>query len=311
MAQGTTLHPIADKTNTSKSTAITSACRPVPYNCGDLPLYTETDAVVNRAFQVVTHVHEDIEIIEVLSGCLHSCIDEQEVYVQAGECLMINANRFHWNMAASDEPCHVRLIVTGQDLLTIHPLLRSTMILPMLTDASVPYITFKGKDADLIRSHLDKIVALAQDPEGNGMEITGYLHLLYASLQRAYREQSIAAPAASSEEILIQQAMVNYITNNYARSITLDEVAAAGNVSRARCCRIFQKYIRQSPMNFLNQYRLSLSLALLKSTDMPVSEIALSCGFGQQSHYDHLFRRRFDCSPKGYRAQCRETQISA
>lgn len=305
MTQKTTLHPIADHTYAT-SPAMANACRPVPYNCGDLPLYTETDVVVNQEFQVVTHVHEDIEVIQVLSGCLHSCIDEDEVYLEAGECLMINANQFHWNMAASGDPCHVRLVVTGQDMLTIHPILRSAMILPMLSDASVPYMTFKGSDAAPIRSAVDSITALAQDPDDNGLEIAGHLHLLYAALQRAYRERNANAPAATSEDILIQQAMVDFITNNYARSLTLDEVAAAGNVSRARCCRIFQKYIRQSPMNFLNQYRLSLSLTLLKSTDLPVSEIALSCGFGQQSHYDHLFRRRFDCSPKGYRMQCRE-----
>lgn len=98
-----------------------------------------------------------------------------------------------------------------------------------------------------------------------------------------------------------QKAMVSYIYQNYSGKITLDDIAAAGHVSRSKCCRIFHDYLRQSPVDFLNRYRLESSRRLLGESGLSVTDTATACGFGHLSYFSKLFRECFGCTPKEYR----------
>lgn len=74
----------------------------------------------------------------------------------------------------------------------------------------------------------------------------------------------------------IQKKMFSFIYENYAGKLTLDEIAASGGVCRSKCCQIFKKYLNNSPIGFLNLYRLEVSQYQLIHTDISVTEIALS-----------------------------------
>ena len=55
------------------------------------------------------------------------------------------------------------------------------------------------------------------------------------------------------------------------------------------------------PTEYLNRYRISKSLDLLRSTDLSVTEIALSAGFGSASYYAETFRQHLGKSPREFR----------
>lgn len=48
--------------------------------------------------------------------------------------------------------------------------------------------------------------------------------------------------------------------------------------------------------------RLENGLGLLQTTDVPISEVALACGFKTPSHFSDAFRKRFGIAPKQIRA---------
>lgn len=52
----------------------------------------------------------------------------------------------------------------------------------------------------------------------------------------------------------------------------------------------------------LHNARLERGLALLQTTDLPISRIALDCGFGTPSHFSDSFRKRFGIPPKSIRS---------
>ena len=105
---------------------------------------------------------------------------------------------------------------------------------------------------------------------------------------------------------VVQRKMVQYIYKNFSDRITLDEISNAGGVSRSKCCRVFKQYLQQSPVDFLNLYRLEVSCRLLRDTKESISVVAQLCGFGQQSYYNRLFLRKYNCTPKEYRNLCTE-----
>lgn len=64
---------------------------------------------------------------------------------------------------------------------------------------------------------------------------------------------------------------------------------------------IWKSLLQQSPIDFLNQYRLEVSCHLLKHTDLSITEIALNCGFLHLSYYSKMFCRCYGQTPSQYR----------
>jgi AraC family transcriptional regulator, dual regulator of chb operon len=73
--------------------------------------------------------------------------------------------------------------------------------------------------------------------------------------------------------------------------------------------RSFQQYLRITPSQFINNLRLDYASDLLLHTDDPVIDICYDVGFGNLSHFYHLFKARWDCSPKAFRKTNRRTLI--
>ncbi len=67
-------------------------------------------------------------------------------------------------------------------------------------------------------------------------------------------------------------------------------------------CRCFQKYLHQTPVEWINEQRLIHSTYLLLNTKQSILEVSLECGFHNLSHFNHLFKDFFGVSPKVFRS---------
>lgn len=95
--------------------------------------------------------------------------------------------------------------------------------------------------------------------------------------------------------------MVGFIQQNYTDKISLADIATAGSVGESKCCKLFKKYINETPNAYLNQYRLNKSTELLKNTDMSITEIALSVGYTGSSYYTETFHKWFGKTPREFK----------
>jgi len=86
-----------------------------------------------------------------------------------------------------------------------------------------------------------------------------------------------------------------------ADDISIVDVARACGLSRSHFCKVFKQATGQSPYAWLTQYRISTAQSLLRSTQQPLAEIALACGFGDQSHLTRMFSRVVGTPPGSWR----------
>lgn len=100
--------------------------------------------------------------------------------------------------------------------------------------------------------------------------------------------------------------MIAYIQKNFREKISLEDIAKAGNVSKTSCCKIFKKYVNQSPNAYLIEYRLRSGLELLRTTDMTVTEICFEVGFNGPSYFSESFHKAFGYSPIEFRRRSGE-----
>lgn len=139
-----------------------------------------------------------------------------------------------------------------------------------------------------------------------GLRIAASLHLLLYRLCQAFPPEDAKKPLPSREDRETQKRMIHYINENFGEKITLDAIAAAGQVSKSKCSSLFRTYIGLSPIDYVNEYRLGVSKSLLEKEDTPIADIAYTCGFTSQSYFTKLFRQSFHMTPREYRAAARK-----
>ena len=83
--------------------------------------------------------------------------------------------------------------------------------------------------------------------------------------------------------------------------VQLDEAAGACAMSRSAFCRAFRQATGTSFTQFELRLRLSVALHLLRSTQVPVEEIAARTGFWDRSHLHRHFTARYRIAPQAVR----------
>jgi AraC-like DNA-binding protein len=94
-----------------------------------------------------------------------------------------------------------------------------------------------------------------------------------------------------------------YIYENYTRKISLKEVADASGLSAPYFSNIFKEEMGENLTSYLNRLRVEKAGRLLTETEMGLSEIAVVCGFENQSWFSKIFKSFTGISPGKYRGQ--------
>jgi len=78
-------------------------------------------------------------------------------------------------------------------------------------------------------------------------------------------------------------------------------MAQKANMSQKYFCSFFKEMTSKTPMEYLILYRIECSARKLKSTDMSVTDVALSCGFNDLSYFIKTFKKIKGCTPAKFK----------
>jgi LacI family transcriptional regulator len=117
-----------------------------------------------------------------------------------------------------------------------------------------------------------------------------------------HTRNSTNALAIKDEEL--RRAM-RYLRENAHRDLSIDEVADFVPMSRRSLERRFRTHFGGSPLAQLQRLRLARVRQLLAMTDLPVSQVALKCGFASPVYMTAVFRQEVGTTPLRYRAKLR------
>jgi AraC family transcriptional regulator len=103
-----------------------------------------------------------------------------------------------------------------------------------------------------------------------------------------------------SEPHWLREAVV-MINQRAAEPLSLNTVATAVGVHRATLAAAFRRFKNTSVGEFIRAERMRHVMRELKSSKMPLCDIATKCGFYDQAHMGRVFRRSVGISPGVYR----------
>jgi AraC family transcriptional regulator len=91
---------------------------------------------------------------------------------------------------------------------------------------------------------------------------------------------------------------IDYIQDNLAGEISLNELADYLGISRYYFCRLFKQSTGLSPHQYVIQQRVERAKQLLQRRGMSIADVAQACGFAHQSHLNRHFKRLTGVTPK-------------
>lgn len=94
---------------------------------------------------------------------------------------------------------------------------------------------------------------------------------------------------------------IRYISQNFSRNLTLDEVADHVHLNPAYFSTLFKQSTGSSFKEYLNMVRIEESKRLLSNTDSSIIDISLATGFEDQSYFSKVFKKYTGLTPKQYR----------
>jgi AraC family transcriptional regulator len=124
--------------------------------------------------------------------------------------------------------------------------------------------------------------------EGIGLELIGLLSEI------GERRRSLLAPAW----LLRTKEMIEDCAGS---DLSVAELALSTGVHPVYLARVYRRYFGCSPGEYLRRCRLLRVQGLLSGTDLPIVEIALQCGFTDQSQMTRSFSKTFGTPPARYR----------
>jgi len=94
-----------------------------------------------------------------------------------------------------------------------------------------------------------------------------------------------------------------YIEEHLHEPIRLEALSAEAKFSVTHFSRSFKRSFGETPHSYIMQRRLEHARHLMLMTEESLSEIALTCGFADQSHLNRSFRQSIKQSPAAWRRQ--------
>jgi AraC family transcriptional regulator len=104
---------------------------------------------------------------------------------------------------------------------------------------------------------------------------------------------------------LQEHRVTSRLLDDLAADTSLSELAELCGLSRSYFIRAFKQIAGMPPYRWLLMQRVKRAKALLRGTNMPIAEIAVACGFADQSHLTRVFSKAFRISPAAWRRQWR------
>jgi AraC family transcriptional regulator len=97
--------------------------------------------------------------------------------------------------------------------------------------------------------------------------------------------------------------VASYVTDNLGSRIRTTDLAAVAQLSASHFTRAFKETFGETPLGYVSRQRMRYAQELMLRSGECLSQIALTCGHCDQSHFTRVFRRKVGMSPRAWRRQ--------
>ena len=162
-------------------------------------------------------------------------------------------------------------------------------------------IAINGSTKLQVKALLDKL------SEANGLEkITTLLTILEkiaTSKEKEYINTLYNPVEIERSEADRLNKVLQYISDNFQRKITLTEIASVASLSAKAFCRYFKSKTRKTFYNFLLEVKVAHACNLILEKDMTIYEVCYDSGFNNLSNFNRYFKKLTGKTPLEFKKE--------
>ena len=275
----------------------------------------------------VTFLHAD-------QGKMLCQVNQERIELCAGEGMFVNSRNAYRFVQGQDGGCSFYAICIDAEYLQRDPGICGKYVQPLLLEEQLPYIklintgfsdeklpgspekktkqsekkqpgmVLGGEQGKQLLHQLKTLQELVSErQEGYELLLTGKVFEIWRELYLGWKQlpENVGSSGVREKKKLCR--MLSFLHEHYREKITLAQMAADSEVSTGEYCRFFKKKMQQTPVEYLQCYRVERTLSQLLKKDRTegIGEIALEHGFAGASYYSEIFKKEMGCAPGDYR----------
>ena len=281
----------------------------VNYDNPSFPSYIYPGWVAPKVtWERVPHFHEDTEMVAVTEGTLAYSVNGKTLVLEAGDTIFINSNQIHYLICLNESVARYVIFVCHPSIISTSVDVEMNAVLPITQNNDLSYIRFR-----CMNEYSKKIFSIMMelpDIRHDSFQITKHMFEMWEIIMKQSSAIGMLEKDTEGADIHRQsfKSMMYYIQQNYQGNLTLDNIAASGNISKSLCNRLFNIYVGESPISYGMHFRVRKAAEYLRSTAYPLAQIADMTGFCGVSYMSETFRKFLGSSPSRYRKQWQDPE---
>ncbi len=251
------------------------------------------------------HHHPQMELTLVESGSGTLFIGDSITRFQAPDLVLIGPDLPHfWHMRQASSGFALQFQAGAE-----HPVWQfpESAALRLLWEEACRGLRISGPAVQTVGTALHD----AAERGGGMRRLAAFMRILAAlaeadAADRHMLASTTFAPPESQIAYRGLQKAIKRIFNHFQEDLTIEIIRRESGMSKATFERHFKRHTGKPFTRFLAEVRLNAACRNLLETDLPVSEIALACGYGNLSYFHRQFRTLYNLSPLAFRREIRK-----
>lgn len=266
----------------------------------------------------------DYELLFFYQGEAVFYLEDMPYHLKSGDVLLQVPDQIHRGVTDRERPCRYYYVhftpenlvndipesEVRQQILTITSTHQTEkpdfFLMPQvcLNRVFLPIKTEMGSYRDEIFTLFEKALAERNQLTVNGkvmisIYITQIMVLLTRLLMDELRLNSVLSFEGGMPRV-VQEAIL-YIQENYQEPLTVTSVCKRLEVSPQYLIRLFQQKLGKTPLQYLNNLRISKAKDLLRDASLTMKEITNAVGLDNPYYFSRLFKKTEGISPSEFK----------
>ena len=245
------------------------------------------------------HWHNSLEIVLPMCGGEYAWVDGRyyKLYQENMMPLIINSRSIHAFESGCPKPyIGLALLINYQFLKDIYP--------------EIDHIYFKQPDEEvgmLIKKQLFLINEYYETESiHKDLLITSALfHLIYLLAEHLSVDKKDKVELKSEKNKHRITSIINYIDKNYQEDLTIEQLSEVFHLSEGHLSKLFKENLGMTIKAYISQTRAKEVRNALLTSDLPLIDIAIMCGFPNVKSMNKVFKDLYHCTPNQFRHNCK------
>lgn len=248
------------------------------------------------------HSHEYFQIYYILQGTLLHTTECCTSALTRGDAFIIPPGCTH-SVKEQKDTLFYTFAFTRESLASAYnslPLVTQFLLDLSNTENVHAKISIKNDNLIFVEELMEKIYREFEEKQIGYIDaLHAYATSLLVILARYHFENTpLTIPKSSNRARIISS--MKFIDANFAKQLTLDDMAKRTAMSKSEFCRQFREFSGTTFQKYLHTARINYAASLIKK-DYGITAVHTLCGYNDFSTFYRNFKRMLGCSPMQYR----------